>query len=114
VRYTLKDDGFPYRKIMQGRKWIGRTYKDAGGRYVGMIGKTEFKNASTHREAFEGVVALHCGHENIGAMRAINAAVRFERREVRAAGRYAADQLLRGNFEPFDRLLTNAFGKGRK
>jgi hypothetical protein len=102
--YRLVDDGYPtYKKIVTGRKWIGRVCKIKDG-FLGIIGKTEFK-AYDERACFDGVVALHCGFASPEQMDARNAQVRAQNRAAREAGRYVADEMLRGNFLPLEKML---------
>ena len=67
ARLTLKDDGYTFKKIFQGRKWIGRVWKNAEGQYVGKIGKTESKPQPTERAAFEAVGAAYFGYASADA-----------------------------------------------
>jgi hypothetical protein len=110
-RYTLKDDGYPtYKKIVTGRKWIGRVCKTTTG-FLGIIGPTQFK-AATEKAAFDGVVAKHCGYADVADMDDANRAIRASNSRARAAGRYVADQLIQGNFEPFGRMLDKLDKEG--
>jgi len=98
-RYRLQDCGYPtYKKIVTGRKWIGRVCKVPGG-YLGIIGKTEFK-AATERQAFDEVVSRHLGFSSSSALDQHNRQVRAVNSENRAIGRYAGQQALAGNFDP--------------
>lgn len=102
--YRLTDVGFStYKKIMSGRKAIGRvSVRD--GRYFGIIGTKTFW-ADTEDAAFRGVVALHCGCSSASEMAQRNAVVRAVNRQNRAKAQYVADELIRGNFEPLNRLF---------
>lgn len=105
MSYRLVDAGYPtFKKIVRGRKWIGRVCKVQTG-YLGIIGKTEYKG-TTERECFDEVVARHCGFADSGDMDTRNRVVRAANSRARAKGRYAAEQLLSGNFLPFEKLLT--------
>lgn len=102
--YRLIDDGYPtFKKIIHNRKWVGRVAKVKTG-YMGIIGKTEF-TAATEREAFAEVVARHLGYDCAAALDRKNRQVRAHNREARTAGRHAADEALRGNFDPLFRAM---------
>jgi hypothetical protein len=111
MRLTLKDDGYPFKKIMRGKTWIGRVVRmgDGSGRYLGRIGGHEF-TASTELDAFEGVAARFMGFDSAGDLRQQNAIVRQRNRASRQAGKWAAEEALRGNFEP----LMKALARGRQ
>lgn len=96
-RLRLVDDGYPFKKIMQGSKWIGRVYKNAQGTWTGQIGKNASRyevTAATDREAFMEVGARYLGQPNAAALHAHNSAVRSSIRQRRATYRNA-DELLR-------------------
>jgi hypothetical protein len=103
-RYTLKDDGLPYKKIMQGRKWVGRVWKDAEGMFVGKIGRTEHRDVSV-LTAFEGAVAEHLGYADVVALKMHNAEVRAANKLHKQQAQYAAQEMLRGNYGPFEKLF---------
>lgn len=102
--YRLVDDGYPtFKKIMSGRKWIGRVCKTATG-FLGIIGKTEYKGL-TERETFNEVVAKHCGHRDSTAMAASSREVRAANSARLSRAKYVHDEMLRGNFKPLDEML---------
>jgi hypothetical protein len=108
--YRLVDDGYPtYKKIVSGRKWIGRVCKIQNS-YLGIIGKTEYK-APTEREAFDEVVARHCGYADAADMFSSNSQVRAVNKARKAEAQYVASEMLAGNFGPLDEML--GFKKGR-
>jgi hypothetical protein len=82
------------------------------GHYLGIIGKTTFKGA-TEAEAFHGVIARHCGFNSAAEMDQKNSAVRSVNNRRRAEGRYAAEQMISGNFEPFDKILQRIEREGQ-
>ena len=54
--YKLRDDGYAsFKKIMNGRKWVGRVSQTAGG-FLGKIGSCEAE-APTETAALRAVVA---------------------------------------------------------
>ncbi len=109
TRYALKDDGYPtFKKIVSGRKVIGRVAQIAGG-YIGLIGPTQYK-ATTEDAAFKGVVARHCGYVDYDMMAQNNRAIRAVNNQNRAVAQHAAEELISGNFEPFEKL----FGLGKE
>ena len=62
MRLTLKDEGYPYKKVMQGRKWIGRVYKTADELWACDIYRRRvFTGASTALQAFQEGGAKHMG-----------------------------------------------------
>lgn len=110
---TLKDDGYPhFKKIIHKRKWIGRVCRMPDGTYLGIIGRTEVRAAS-EREAFDEVGARFFGYENADALRAKNSVVRAQRRAAKSRAEYAMNEMLRGNFEPLDRMLGFSKETGR-
>lgn len=102
--YRLVDDGYPtFKKIVRGRKWIGRVCKTKEG-YLGIIGKTEFKG-KTEQETFSEVVAKYCNYDSAADMATMNKEVRAINRVQRDKFKHVADEMLSGNFEPLDRLI---------
>lgn len=84
MRLKLQDDGYPFMKIMNGRQWIGRTYKDANGRYVCVIGtEMVYANAASHVEAFREGGARYMGHVSAAALKRTNEAIRQRNAEAR-------------------------------
>jgi hypothetical protein len=103
-RYVLKDAGYPtFKKIMNGRKWIGRVCKTTTG-YLGLIGPTQYRHP-TERGAFDGVVAKHCGFDSPAAMDAQNRKVGAINRARYAEGQRIAQAMISGDFEPFAQML---------
>jgi hypothetical protein len=105
ARLTLRDDGYAFKKIMQGRKWIGRVCKMGDGSgYLGIIGQHEYK-ARSEREAFEEVGARYLGKASAAALHSENKTRRQVRRVMRQAGDHVATEMLRGNYKPFDKVM---------
>lgn len=104
MRYTLKDVGLPYKKIMTGRSWVGRVAKCADGRFLGVIGQDKIYE-STETKAFEAVVSRALGYESADALRAHNSRVRSAKRAQRQTADAVVNEMLRGNFAPFEKLL---------
>jgi len=105
MRFTLKDSGYStFKKICTGRKWIGRVGKHVDGRYFGKIGST-FIYADTERQAFDMVVAKHCGFEAPSEMDHHNQTVRMQNRARRAQASRAVDQMLAGNFDDIFNIM---------
>jgi hypothetical protein len=108
--YRLVDDGYPtFKKIVSGRKVIGRVMKVESG-FLGIIGSVSFK-ARTEAEAYREVVARYCGHTNYGAMKDRNRIVMAARTKARAEARYVTEEMIRGNFKPMDQLIDRVFKK---
>lgn len=112
MRLTLKDDGYQFLKIMSGRKWIGRVYKEAAGTWGGTIvttsGRLNTTGHATSKEAFQQIGSELLGCNNVDELHAKNARVRARNRAAKAEGRAAGEAMLRGNFEPFFNLLKRA------
>lgn len=117
-RYTLRDDGYPFKKIMHGKKWVGRVTTHADGGYVGIInlpsGSTESARAATEVLAFEVVVARRLGFKTVAELKAANSQARANNRARNAHARYVASEMLKGNFEPLDRVLGITKGETGK
>jgi hypothetical protein len=59
--YRLVDDGYPtFKKIVVGRKWVGRVVKRVSD-YEAVVGTTTIRGA-TERAAFEAIVTALLGH----------------------------------------------------
>jgi hypothetical protein len=99
--YTMRDDGYPFKKIVSKGKWVGRVFKIEGSGYRGKIGEVESAIFSSEVDAFEDVVAKRLGYANVAALRSKNAAVRARNAEVRSI----ANEILGGNFSALDRLF---------
>ena len=95
MRLTLKDHGYPYYKIMDGKRWIGRTYRAADNTYTCMIGGTTYHaGASSHEQAFAEGAARWLGHASAAALAAANAATRQRNADARDRARAAAQQYM--------------------
>ena len=86
--YRLVDHGYPYKKIMHGKKWVGRVVKcvrvdgdGAAPRYLGIIRGVGDVTAPTEREAFEEIAARAMGFDSAAALHAKNRETRALNRE---------------------------------
>lgn len=61
VRLMLRDDGYPFMKIMEGRRWIGRVYVDKRGTYRASIAGEEYAIGSTFEDAFRIAAIAYAG-----------------------------------------------------
>ena len=103
--YKLKDDGgASFKKIMKGKRWVGRVCQHADGSYLGVIGNMMLK-AQTEVAAFEGITARFLGYANASQMKARGRTVRIERHESKARVVHAVEEMMNGNFEPLDVIL---------
>lgn len=106
MRITLKSSGVPqYNKIMQGRNWIGRTYKRADGNWGAVIGKGEHVIAPTEQEAFRMVAVKQLGFDSVGELQEHNSRMRAQKKAVKAKAAVALNHLLEGNYEAFVDIL---------
>ena len=95
MRLTLKNHGYPYLKIMDGKRWIGRTYRAADGKYACVIGKRVlYEGASSHEQAFAEGAARWLGYDSAAALTAANAATRQRNADARDRARAAAQQYM--------------------
>ena len=116
MRLTLRNDGFPYYKVMRGHKWIGRVYKAADGMWACDIHRTRYyTGATTPQRAFEEGGSRYMGAASAADLDARNRAARRRSAEARAEGRaIAADMLSRDpatQRAAFDRFFV-ALSKG--
>jgi len=89
-RYRLIDDGYgTFKKIMNGRKWVGRVCQHADGRHIGIIGPLTIY-ADTEKSAFREVVSKHLGFSSSSDLLRYNAVTRAHKR----AARHALDKVL--------------------
>ena len=105
-RLQPRDGSATFQKITTGKKWVGRVGRCEDGRFFGKIGKT-FIYAGSAGAAFDEVVAQHLGYASADELRSRNATVRAKNHQRRAVARYAGNEMLAGNFQPFFDLLTN-------
>lgn len=117
-RFTLKDVGLPYKKIIHKNKWIGRVLKHADGDWLAIIGKTSVRKP-TEAAAFHEVVSRHCGFESAAAMdkrnqavKAKNAVIRRENKARRAEVQSAFNQAVSGDYAPLMKILEKGFKVG--
>lgn len=100
--YYLRDDGYPtFKKIIAGKKWVGRVCRHADGDYVGTIGNDSVR-APTEVSAFEEVSARAMGYSSADELKAKNAVARRAKRVANAAADHVYAELLRGNYKPLD------------
>jgi hypothetical protein len=107
MRFTLRNDGYAgFKKIMQGKKWVGRVVTHAEGGYLGIIGKNTARGA-TEVEAFREVAAKAFGCSSAAEVEARNREIRAARKHTRAIAQHAVDQFLnKGNWDPMWKLLS--------
>jgi hypothetical protein len=109
-RLLSRDGTVSYRKIVTGRKWVGRVYHSrTDNLFHGKIGTLEATGAS-EVEAFDEVVARRFGHADAASLRAANARVRANNKAVRAKARAFADEYLnakdlKGRFDALDKMI---------
>jgi hypothetical protein len=82
MRYTLRDLGYPYKSICQGRKQVGRVFKHADGHYVGMIGHDQAIGADDV-EAFRNVASKALGFSSPEAVKRHNSNIRAQNKARR-------------------------------
>lgn len=100
-RLLPRDGSATFQKIMEGRNWIGRVTQHDDGEWLGIIGKTMLKRP-TKVQAFDDIVAEHCGYKSGADMQAHNQRVRRAKRVVNQAADAVYQGMLRGNFKPLD------------
>lgn len=111
-RYTLqnRETNIPYSKITQGRKWVGRVYPKADGSFGAVIGNGEHVTAPTRVDAFELVVARHCGFASADALKLNNRQVNASNRASKAMARAMFNDMMNGTSEQrqaaFDKFLS--------
>jgi hypothetical protein len=103
--YRLVDHGYPFKKIMHGRKWVGRVYRHADGSWRGMINKTELASGSSPREAFEQAVAKHLGYGDVSELNERNRQVRRTNAARRQEVQQAMRDFLGGKTNALDALF---------
>lgn len=107
MKFNLKDDGYPWRVIYQGRQKVGRVWQHVETKvYHAMIDKTEATGES-FSDAFRNVVAKELGYASVQALHNHNATVRAKNRLIRQTADVVVDEMLRGNFEPFGKALEH-------
>lgn len=100
--YRLIDVGYPYKKIMHGRKWVGRTIKCADGRWLARInnsrGPATEVYGSSEVEVFEEAVARQFGYNNAGELHSHNAKVRAVNKVKKQRAQILAHRFMTGTF----------------
>ena len=113
MAYYLRDHGLPFKKIMHGKKWVGRVCRHGDGGYLGIIGK-ESVRAATEREAFEEIAARAMGYHSAAALHASNRrgrqAKRVYDRAADAVGREFFSSGPERQVEIIDRLANTPQG----
>lgn len=94
-----------FRKIMHGRKWVGRVYQHADGTWRCAVYRQELGQGQTPKAAFETGIAKHLGYANIGELTDHNRLVRRRNRLAKQHARQVAHRLLQGDFSAIDALL---------
>lgn len=94
-----------FRKIMHGRKWVGRVYQNEDGTWRGVINRQERGQGSTPKAAFADAVSKHLGYADVAALDALNSIVRRQNRARKQHARHVLNQIINGNFKPLDELL---------
>jgi hypothetical protein len=114
MSYTMRDEGYDFKKIYHGKQWVGRVIRHADKPFF--IGIIQVKGsqplsvqADTERGAFEEVCARAMGYATAAALHARNATVRAAKRRGRQHARQIANQILYGTtqqrFAAIDAML---------
>jgi len=105
TKYRLIDDGYPtFKKIMNGKKWVGRVAKVTDG-YLGIIKGVGEAKGATESEAFRNVAAIALGFDSPAELARHNSNVRANNAAAKAKANVALDALLRGDFEKFGDMI---------
>lgn len=111
ARYRLSDEGLPYRKIISGGKWVGRTYRDAQGRFRCIINKQDVGvSCASHEDAFHEGVSRHLGFASAADLDSHNRAVRSNRRARSQRARALADAFVNADTVGKIQILDKLFG----
>ena len=102
--YRLVDHGYSFKKIMHGKRWVGRVGTHVDGGYVGTIGKNTVK-ANSEVAAFEEVCAQQMGYANANELKSRNSRIRTLNRHARSERQEIVNQMLGGDFSALDRLM---------
>ena len=105
--YRLVDHGYPFKKIMRGKAWVGRVAKAPDGRWYGTIGKNTIA-ADTEIDAFKRVAARALGYSSLEELQERNARIRADNRVRKARVRHAFNEMLEGRFDALDALFNKA------
>lgn len=105
MRYTLKNEGYPWSSICKGRSRVGRVWQHVGTKkFHGMIGRVE-SVADTKIDAFRAVVAKNLGHDTVQDLQRHNSQVRAQNQVARAQANRAVNDMLRGEFETIFQMI---------
>jgi len=99
--------------ITKGRERIGRVYKMGDGTgYGAVVGSERYGPYPDKHVAFDEAGARYMGYASAAALRQHNAAARHAKATVRRVADHAIQQVERGNFKPFDTMLSAPRGVG--
>ena len=76
TRLFLRDDGYPFMKIMKGRQWIGRVYVDKRGVYRSSIAGEPYGIGDSFEDAFRTAARAYIGR-NPGNIVVVNKTSRW-------------------------------------
>lgn len=107
MRYVLKNMGYPWKTIHQGRKTVGKVTRNAEGTFDAVIG-SHVANSRTEEGAFRMVAAKALGFESLTALQQHNAEVRASNRARRSQSNSILRDLLRD-----ERLVRMLEGRQR-
>ena len=107
MRLRLVDHGYSFKKIVSGKKWIGRVYfNNNDSLFYGKIGD-HVVSAKTEIGAFNEVTARAFGFSSAGELDARNARVRANNRIARARANKLVNDLLFGDAKSVIEALFN-------
>jgi hypothetical protein len=104
MRLMLRDNGFSYKSIMNGRHTVGRVVKCADGRYLAIIDRIKVYH-DDEAQAFHEAAAQHFGFASHAELEGKKRVQRVAQRARKAHARRIADEYLRGNPEPLLELF---------
>lgn len=105
MRYTLKNEGYPWSSICKGRSRVGRVWQHAETKkFHGMIGHDR-SIADTATDAFRAVAAKAMGYETVRDLQRHNSQVRAQNQVARAQANRAVNDMLRGEFETVFQMI---------
>jgi hypothetical protein len=104
--YRMVDHGYPFKKIMRGKDWVGRVVKTTDGRYYARIGKLAEAYAHSELVAFHEAASKALGYRGAADLREHNRAVRAGQRARRVEINHAVTEFLGGNHNALDALFS--------
>lgn len=102
---TLKLPNETFTRIVAGKRWIGRIWKNVDGTFSAKIGEHLVLNESTHNSAFNEIAARHFGFKSYDDFHHAKVKAQRVNKQTKQHAKFVVNEMFAGNYEPLFQML---------